>query len=362
MPPTHRDITDSIKSVQASAASLHDRTQFAGAAFTRVARDLSELHDAIRRLRVAAEGPSILPRGPASHLLLTSLVMNCDMSLSQLADMLEKHPSAKTETEKSMVSFLGSKLVRQRVDIDVFLATSQKEYFYSGTAAIPAPSSIEPELWQCFFAELHDEDSAGNISRATSPFDDEAKQWHFISTEDILRSDRSQDSRSTTARLQPDSSGREISPDATWTRLDRRLISVQVLEEAGLRYEARHDSVSVLGTLSASQIRELAERSAEVRQGRSTFNSPHPSCSRSPTVEAEKRETPFKLGLEDADRDAQRRRDRRGRVNARHHRHRHRSRSCHGNRTAKKEAIRMRDVLGVIGSIASVISLAKEFA
>ncbi|RCI11690.1 hypothetical protein L249_7574 [Ophiocordyceps polyrhachis-furcata BCC 54312] len=363
MAPSHRNIMHSIKSVQASAASLHDRTQFAGAAFAHVARALSELHDAIRKLRIAAEGPSALPRGPAARLLLTSLVMNCDMSLNQLTDMLEEHPSAKTGAEKSIVAFLHTKLVRQRVDIDLFLAAVQKdEDVYSGAAV----SSVEPELWQCFFTEICGRDSPDNASlpqtttkkldflhltqqRASSPLDDEPKQWHhYISTADILLSDQSR-----SARLEPDGSGREISPDATWTRLDRRLISAQVLEQAGLRYEARRDSVSVLGTLSPSQMRELAERSAQVRQGRALLNSP---AIRPLAREAEKKEAPFRSGLDEAaDRDAQRRRTRR-------HRHRHRSRSCHSNETAKKEAMRMRDLLGVIGSIASVVSLAKEFA
>ncbi|GAW22725.1 hypothetical protein ANO14919_122680 [Xylariales sp. No.14919] len=70
------------------------------------------------------------------------------------------------------------------------------------------------------------------------------------------------------ARLGPDSQGREIPPDAKWTRIRRSLVSPEVLAREGLRYEARPDFVAILGELKREDITELARKSAEVRGGR----------------------------------------------------------------------------------------------
>ncbi|KAI0976443.1 hypothetical protein F4678DRAFT_225736 [Xylaria arbuscula] len=69
-------------------------------------------------------------------------------------------------------------------------------------------------------------------------------------------------------RLGPDTQGREISPDAKWTRIRRSLVSPEVLAREGLRYEARPEFVAVLGELKREDITELARKSAEVRNGR----------------------------------------------------------------------------------------------
>lgn len=65
-------------------------------------------------------------------------------------------------------------------------------------------------------------------------------------------------------RLAPDTEGHEIGADAVWTRIERNLVSTQVLIESGLRYEARPDYVAVLGVLSREEMAELARKSAEV--------------------------------------------------------------------------------------------------
>ncbi|RAL59870.1 hypothetical protein DID88_000497 [Monilinia fructigena] len=51
-------------------------------------------------------------------------------------------------------------------------------------------------------------------------------------------------------RLAPDSYGNEISPDAKWTKVKRSLISPEVLNQDGRRYEARPEFVAILGILS----------------------------------------------------------------------------------------------------------------
>ncbi|KAH6661158.1 hypothetical protein BKA67DRAFT_531228 [Truncatella angustata] len=70
------------------------------------------------------------------------------------------------------------------------------------------------------------------------------------------------------ARLAPDSHGRDIPLDAQWTRIKRSLISPVVLEEAGVRYEARPEFVAILGVFTKDQVAEFARRSAEVRRNR----------------------------------------------------------------------------------------------
>ncbi|KFA47221.1 hypothetical protein S40293_05483 [Stachybotrys chartarum IBT 40293] len=70
------------------------------------------------------------------------------------------------------------------------------------------------------------------------------------------------------ARLAPDRYGNEIPLDAHWTRIKRTLISSEVLERAGVRYEARPDYVAILGRLSREEIAEYARQSADCRAAR----------------------------------------------------------------------------------------------
>ncbi|KAF4591413.1 hypothetical protein GQ602_001712 [Ophiocordyceps camponoti-floridani] len=70
-------------------------------------------------------------------------------------------------------------------------------------------------------------------------------------------------------RLAPDRYGQEIAMDAQWTKIKRSLVSPEVLQRAGVRYEARPDFVAVLGCLSRVQIAEFAELSSRCRAARS---------------------------------------------------------------------------------------------
>ncbi len=60
----------------------------------------------------------------------------------------------------------------------------------------------------------------------------------------------------------------EIPLDAKWTKIRRTLVSPEVLEKAGVRYEARPDFVAVLGVLSSEQIALYARQSEEMRTAR----------------------------------------------------------------------------------------------
>jgi len=68
-----------------------------------------------------------------------------------------------------------------------------------------------------------------------------------------------------------------IPPTARWTKIDRRLVSPEALQEANERYETRPDYVIVLRVLSRERIQVLAERTRELR-GRCLIDDPvHPA-------------------------------------------------------------------------------------
>lgn len=73
---------------------------------------------------------------------------------------------------------------------------------------------------------------------------------------------------SISVKLAPDEQGKEIPPDAKWTKINRRLVSPEVLIQDGRRFEARPDFVAVLGVLSRAEIESLASRSYALRQAR----------------------------------------------------------------------------------------------
>ena len=70
------------------------------------------------------------------------------------------------------------------------------------------------------------------------------------------------------SRLAPDRFGNEIPSEAQWTKIRRTLVSPEVLERAGVRYEARPEYVAVLGCLTRDEIAEYARQSADCRAAR----------------------------------------------------------------------------------------------
>jgi len=57
-------------------------------------------------------------------------------------------------------------------------------------------------------------------------------------------------------------------PDAKWTKIDRRLVNPDALDEAQERYEERDECVIVLRVLSKDEIQTLADRTKELRDAR----------------------------------------------------------------------------------------------
>ena len=56
-----------------------------------------------------------------------------------------------------------------------------------------------------------------------------------------------------------------IPAGARWTKIDRRLVNPQALEEAQERFEERLDCVIVLRVLTKDEIQKLADRTLEIR-------------------------------------------------------------------------------------------------
>ena len=59
-----------------------------------------------------------------------------------------------------------------------------------------------------------------------------------------------------------------IPPSARWTKIDRRLVNAQALEEVNERFEQREDCVIVLRVVPRGEIMQWAERTREIRRGR----------------------------------------------------------------------------------------------
>jgi hypothetical protein len=59
--------------------------------------------------------------------------------------------------------------------------------------------------------------------------------------------------------------GKDIPDGAKWTKIDRRLVNPQALEEKGERFEERENVVIVLRVLTKDEIQEFADRTNEIR-------------------------------------------------------------------------------------------------
>lgn len=65
-----------------------------------------------------------------------------------------------------------------------------------------------------------------------------------------------------------DAAKKGIPPEARWTRINRRLVNPESLEEEGIRFEEYPDYVIVLKVLSQDEIAKLTQRTHEIRERR----------------------------------------------------------------------------------------------
>jgi serine/threonine protein kinase len=64
--------------------------------------------------------------------------------------------------------------------------------------------------------------------------------------------------------------GKDVPVNARWTKIDRRLVNPEALEEAKERFEERMDCIIVLRVLTKEEIQKLADRTKEIRERRGT--------------------------------------------------------------------------------------------
>ncbi|OCL10029.1 hypothetical protein AOQ84DRAFT_375290 [Glonium stellatum] len=84
------------------------------------------------------------------------------------------------------------------------------------------------------------------------------------------------------APLKDSKLGNDIPSGARWTKIDRRLVNPEALEEAKERFEERQDCVIVLRVLSKEEIQMLAQRTHEIRDARESAK-PEASSALKPT-------------------------------------------------------------------------------
>lgn len=65
--------------------------------------------------------------------------------------------------------------------------------------------------------------------------------------------------------------GKDIPVNARWTKIDRKLVNPEALDDAKERYEERLDCVIVLRVLTKQEIQKLADRTKEIREARGTY-------------------------------------------------------------------------------------------
>ncbi|KAF1828809.1 hypothetical protein BDW02DRAFT_614246 [Decorospora gaudefroyi] len=100
--------------------------------------------------------------------------------------------------------------------------------------------------------------------------------------------------------------GKDIPVGARWTRIDRRLVNPEALEQAKERFEERMDCVIVLRVLTKEEIQKLADRTKKIRESREDEYD-HDRRDRS---DRDKRSHRSRDDRDDEDRDGDRHRDR----------------------------------------------------
>ena len=65
-----------------------------------------------------------------------------------------------------------------------------------------------------------------------------------------------------------DAAKKGIPPEARWTRINRRLVNPEALEQEGVRFEEYPDYVIVLKVLNQEEISKYTQKTHEIREKR----------------------------------------------------------------------------------------------
>ncbi|KAH7416641.1 hypothetical protein BKA64DRAFT_636042 [Cadophora sp. MPI-SDFR-AT-0126] len=168
--------------------------------------------------------------------------------------------------------------------------------------------------------------------------------------------------RSPLMTLAPDEFGNRIPEDAKWTKINRRLVSPEVLEQDHKRYEARPDFVFILGLLTRTEIEDYAARTHVIRAARKArFPDASETGLSIPTKPVDQRWRAAQLSS-DKDRDRERYRDRREHsiVVRRNVPTPEKARAGGNARSRGKENLTAAGIGGAAASLLSVLSEAAE--
>ncbi|KAL1794276.1 hypothetical protein ACET3X_007697 [Alternaria dauci] len=130
--------------------------------------------------------------------------------------------------------------------------------------------------------------------------------------------------------------GKDIPVGARWTRIDRRLVNPEALEQAKERFEERMDCVIVLRVLTKEEIQKLADRTKKIRESREEEY----DHDRRDRDDRDRRSHRSKDDRDDEDRDS----DRDRRYHDRERRRRYDDDSDYDNRERERERDRSRKV------------------
>ncbi|CAN9215579.1 unnamed protein product [Alternaria alternata] len=133
-------------------------------------------------------------------------------------------------------------------------------------------------------------------------------------------------------------SGKDIPVGARWTRIDRRLVNPEALEQAKERFEERMDCVIVLRVLTKEEIQKLADHSKKIRESREEEY----DHDRRDRDDRDRRSHRSKDDRDDEDRDSDRDRDRDRRHHDRERRRRYDDESDYDDRERERERDRPR--------------------
>ncbi|EMR66828.1 hypothetical protein UCREL1_6216 [Eutypa lata UCREL1] len=338
--------TSAVDSVDAFALKLYRRARNAGPDFEDIAFVVRNLHTVLRHLKIEAEDPESLLNVDKSAVYdrqLTPMIEDCEFTLKQLNTIFDKHgghsggndgqssPSkhrtrmdgdmgwTMENVEREKIGLIRSKLMNQKLNIDMFLDTiqlhnsskSRKVVDTSGVDLEAIKDKVdaiatrickrrnsnlnedEEELWLRFRNELEREGFSRGVLRKNQDVLrayirqlDERTVANGGATPSVLGVPTESTNLSYEARSSDDDDAyaSQDSMALMSTRdlmaLDKRNADLAIamdnmhLQPAvpsypdGVRYEARPDFVAVLGTLTRDEIIEFARRSAEVRNKR----------------------------------------------------------------------------------------------
>ncbi|THY03991.1 hypothetical protein D6D01_10155, partial [Aureobasidium pullulans] len=232
-----------------------------------------------RRWHIGSDAKSIGKRAPAGSNPTLQPDQQAAHSPSYLAEFDPKDEFASTRTnaedskeitapEAVTEENVQTNLILKQYDPDVASATPRGgRRRYGSEDSIPVnDADLESEIDRTF--DTKGFDGAGDKVHGSKPVRGILKKPTQRFPEDVGQVQADEASMNKAVRNEPPSTRDGIPAGARWTKIDRRLINPEALEEAHERFEERREHVVVLRVLTKEEIRQLADRTSEIREAR----------------------------------------------------------------------------------------------